>query len=294
MFSFLFSFYCSQGSNDSVFFGGNSLLYADGGTQSLHRQEECLIRKQSVPLDGDKCRLGNKRNLQLASSSFSGNTTCVGQQSAHNINCCVDAIPVSAYSDEVRRLEAKLAATQERLAVVETSLLRDTGYKRSRFFQEDVIQQPVETAVLQSDVTRCAIHAVFDVLCFSQQEERWFMKRVLPYGVLNSCDLKTLGVQLKSICNINLEKLYSEKKERDFRKSPTENWMGYLRRQTKGRFIAHVKGHCLGIDLDHRIVYGVPNCLQIHFDSWKGFGDDDKFVEDRLLTNYTHWYNHKF
>ena len=48
-----------------------------------------------------------------------------------------------------------------------------------------------------------------------------------------------------------------------------------------------------GIDLDNRIVYGIPNSLQIHFDSWEGFGDDDTFVEVRLLTNYTNWYHRK-
>ena len=205
----------------------------------------------------------------------------------------------STYSNVVRRLEAKLAATQERLAVLENTLLLDTGCKRPRLVKENVIQstcvvqQPGETAVLQSDLTRCAIHAVFDVLCFTQQEERWFMQQVLPYGVLNSCDLKTLGSKLKAICNINLEKLYSEKKESDLRKSPSEKWMGYLRRQTKGRFIAYVRGHCLGIDLDNRIVYGIPYSLQIHFDSWEGFGDDDTFVEVRLLSNYTNWYHRK-
>jgi hypothetical protein len=69
--------------------------------------------------------------------------------------------------------------------------------------------------------------------------------------------------------------------------------MGYLRRQTKGRFIAYVRGHCLGIDLDNRIVYGIPYSLQIHFDYWEGFGDDDTFVEVRLLSNYTNWYHRK-
>jgi len=75
---FFLSFYCSKGSNILVHFGGNSLLYAEGGTQE--RQEECRMRKQSVPLGGDKGRLCDKRNLQLTSSSSSDNKGCEGKQ----------------------------------------------------------------------------------------------------------------------------------------------------------------------------------------------------------------------
>lgn len=169
----------------------------------------------------------------------------------------------------------------------------NTGGKRPRLVEKDVVQstrfvqKPVQTTVLHSDVTRCAIHAVFSVLGWSQHKENIFMQKVSPKGLLNTCDLKTLGCMLKEICDINLEKLYSEKKKSELQKSPNESWMTYLRRQTKGRFIAHVRGHCLGIDLDNRIVHGDPESVEINFDSWGGFGDNDKGIEVRLLTNLT-------
>jgi hypothetical protein len=247
----------------------------------------------------------------------SGSTDCIGNwQSVHNIGSRCDAMVGSTYFDERHQLEAKFAENRKRLAILENSfteekekseyyveqlrwLTRNTGGKRPRLVEEDVVQstcvvqQPVQTIVLHSDVTRCAIHAVFSVLGWSQHEENIFMKKVSPKGVLNTCDLKTLGCKLKEICDINLEKLYSEKKEKNLRKHPNESWMDYLRRQTKGRFIAHVRGHCLGIDLDNRIVHGDPESVEIDFSSWGGFGDNDKGIEVRLLTNWTKRDNRK-
>ena len=49
-------------------------------------------------------------------------------------------------------------------------LTRNTGGKRPRLVEKDVVQstcvvqQSVQTSALHSDVTRCAIHAVFSVL----------------------------------------------------------------------------------------------------------------------------------